>query len=378
MADVYLRRGPPARARGRAEGAAPALRRGRRVRRALPPRGVERRRAPAPQRRRRLRPRRVGRHLLHRDGVPAGRSLKQDRPGGGAARPPPRDRPGSRSCVAARFAHRRGVIHRDLKPHNVIVDDEGAREGHGLRHRPSRRVGHDGDRLDHGHGAVPVARAGAGPAVDARSDLYSIGIILFELLTGRVPFEGESAVTIALKQVTRPGAAAAQPRGAPRPSRRSWLRALEKDPGAALPVAPTSSCSRSSRRAARSPSESGARARRDSRRCRRRRRSAPRDRRLAYDEEDEERRRGKLVADGARARGLAGAATRVLPARPRRSTRSRSRRSVGSTSPAEARLDRKGFKVATRECATRRSRASCSDPTPRRASRPRTRGRPSP
>ena len=64
---------------------------------------------------------------------------------------------------AARFAHRRGIIHRDLKPHNVIVDADGPRQGHRLRHRPRRRVGHDPDRLDHGHGAVPVARAGPGP-----------------------------------------------------------------------------------------------------------------------------------------------------------------------------------------------------------------------
>ena len=64
---------------------------------------------------------------------------------------------------AARFAHRRGIIHRDLKPHNVIVDADGPRQGHRLRHRPRRRVGHDPDGLDHGHGAVPVARAGPGP-----------------------------------------------------------------------------------------------------------------------------------------------------------------------------------------------------------------------
>ena len=64
---------------------------------------------------------------------------------------------------AARFAHRRGIIHRDLKPHNVIVDADGPRQGHRLRHRPRRRVGHDADGLDHGHRAVPVARAGPGP-----------------------------------------------------------------------------------------------------------------------------------------------------------------------------------------------------------------------
>ncbi len=77
-----LRRGHAARPPGRAQAALPPLRRGRRVRRALPPRGLERRRAAAPQRRAGLRPRRVGRHLLHRDGVPAG-----PQPQAGRARP---------------------------------------------------------------------------------------------------------------------------------------------------------------------------------------------------------------------------------------------------------------------------------------------------
>ena len=148
-----------------------------RVRRALPPRGVERRRPAAPERRRRLRPRRVGRHLLHRDGVPRGPLAQAARPARRrrssptraidlvdpdparrALRPPPRDHP-PRPQAPQRDRRRRGP-----------------RQGHRLRHRPRRRVGHDRDRLDHGHRAVPVARAGPGPRGRARaSDLYSIG-----------------------------------------------------------------------------------------------------------------------------------------------------------------------------------------------------------
>ena len=126
MADVYLRPGPAARAQGRAEDALPPLRRGPRVRRALPPRGVERRRPAAPARRRRLRPRRVRRHLLHRDGVPRG-ALAEARSSSRRRRSTPTARSTYAIQIlrAARFAHRRGIIHRDLKPHNVIVDDEG-------------------------------------------------------------------------------------------------------------------------------------------------------------------------------------------------------------------------------------------------------------
>ncbi|MGH2942416.1 MAG: protein kinase domain-containing protein, partial [Solirubrobacteraceae bacterium] len=105
---------------------------------------------------------------------------------------------------AARFAHRRGVIHRDFKPQNVIVDDEGRAKvtDFGIARAGASDMTQTGSIMGTAQYLSP--EQAQGHAVTARSDLYSIGIILYELLTGRVPFEADSAVTIALKQVNQP------------------------------------------------------------------------------------------------------------------------------------------------------------------------------
>ena len=103
---------------------------------------------------------------------------------------------------AAGFAHRHGVIHRDLKPMNVIVDATGLATvtDFGIARAGLSEITEAGSILGTVHYLSPEQAEGfeVGPA----SDLYSVGVILYECLTGRVPFEGETAVAVALKQLS--------------------------------------------------------------------------------------------------------------------------------------------------------------------------------
>jgi beta-lactam-binding protein with PASTA domain/predicted Ser/Thr protein kinase len=103
---------------------------------------------------------------------------------------------------AARFAHRRGVIHRDLKPHNVIVDDADQAKvtDFGIARAGASDMTETGSIMGTSQYLSP--EQAQGHAVEAPSDLYSIGVVLYELITGRVPFDAEAAVTIALKHVS--------------------------------------------------------------------------------------------------------------------------------------------------------------------------------
>jgi beta-lactam-binding protein with PASTA domain len=103
---------------------------------------------------------------------------------------------------AAGFAHRHGVIHRDFKPHNVILDDTGHAKvtDFGIARAGTSEMTETGSIMGTAQYLSP--EQAQGHAVTAGSDLYSIGVMLYELLAGRLPFEGESAVSVALKHLS--------------------------------------------------------------------------------------------------------------------------------------------------------------------------------
>jgi len=106
-------------------------------------------------------------------------------------------------CEGLAEAHKLGVVHRDLKPQNIMIDREGKARimDFGIA-RSLKAKGITGAGVIIGTPEYMSPEQVEGKEVDQRSDLYSLGVILYEMLTGRVPFEGDTPLSIAVKHKT--------------------------------------------------------------------------------------------------------------------------------------------------------------------------------
>ncbi len=133
--------------------------------------------------------------------------------------------------AAIRFAHRHGIVHRDIKPHNVLVDGEGRLKvtDFGIARAGVSQMTEAGSIIGTAQYLSPEQAKGA--PVDQTSDLYSVGVVLYELLTGVVPFSGDTPVEIAMKHLsTIPEPPSAKRADVPRDLDLVVMRALAKDP----------------------------------------------------------------------------------------------------------------------------------------------------
>ena len=132
------------------------------------------------------------------------------------------------------FAHRGGVVHRDVKPHNVLLSPDGSERRYkvtdfGISRTSASQMTEAGSIVGTAQYLSPEQARGA--PVDQRSDIYSVGIVLYELLTGKLPFTGETPLEIAMKHLSE----IPKPPSALRPEVSPdldmvVLRALAKDP----------------------------------------------------------------------------------------------------------------------------------------------------
>ncbi len=103
---------------------------------------------------------------------------------------------------ALSHAHSRGIVHRDIKPHNIMILKDGTVKvtDFGIARLVSSQNTMTQEAIGSVHYISPEQAKGS--SIDARTDIYSLGVVMYEMLTGRLPFEGENAVSIAIQHIS--------------------------------------------------------------------------------------------------------------------------------------------------------------------------------